>query len=167
LKISGSYSLPFDREKAYHSLHDPAILALCVPGCDSLEKIGEDEYAMKMKMALAAFSGAFTGKIRVTEPNAPESFKMIVEGTGKVGFLKGEGLIKLLPGEGAAELTYDGDVQVGGTIAAVGQRMIDTTAKMMIRKFFEKFTLYTLIWGVRNGESSGRTGFRGNTRGTR
>jgi len=140
LKISGSYSLPFDREKAYQSLHDPAILAICVPGCDSLEKIGDNEYAMKMKMALAAFSGAFSGKIRVAEPNEPESFKMIVEGTGKVGFLKGEGHIHLQPVETSTQVTYDGDVQVGGTIAAVGQRMIDTTAKMMIRKFFEKFT---------------------------
>ena len=65
---------------------------------------------------------------------------MIVEGAGKVGFLKGEGLINLNPSAaGGTDLTYDGDVQVGGTIAAVGQRMIDTTAKMMIRKFFDKF----------------------------
>jgi carbon monoxide dehydrogenase subunit G len=139
LKITGSYSLPFDREKAYHSLHDPAILSLCVPGCDALEKVGEDEYAMKMKMALAAFSGLFTGKIKITEANPPQSFKMIVEGSGKVGFLKGEGLINLNPSGSGTDLTYDGDVQVGGTIAAVGQRMIDTTAKMMIRKFFDKF----------------------------
>ena len=140
MKITGSYSLPFDREKAYHALHDPAILSLCVPGCDALEKVGEDEYAMKMKMALAAFSGLFTGKIKITEANPPQSFKMIVEGAGKVGFLKGEGLINLNPSSaGGTDLTYDGDVQVGGTIAAVGQRMIDTTAKMMIRKFFDKF----------------------------
>jgi len=140
LKISGSYTLPFSREKTYQNLHDPAILSRCVPGCDALEKIGEDEYAMKMKMALAAFSGLFTGKIKITEADPPQSFKMLVEGSGKVGFLKGEGLMNLSPtNETSTELTYDGDVQVGGTIAAVGQRMIDTTAKMMIRKFFEKF----------------------------
>jgi hypothetical protein len=94
---------------------------------------------MKMKMALAAFSGLFTGKIKITEANPPQSFKMLVEGSGKVGFLKGEGLMNLAPSGDSTELTYEGDVQVGGTIAAVGQRMIDTTAKMMIRKFFEKF----------------------------
>jgi carbon monoxide dehydrogenase subunit G len=140
LKITGSYTLPFDREKTYNNLHDPAILSKCVPGCDALEKVGEDEYAMKMKMALAAFSGLFTGKIKITEANPPQSFKMLVEGSGKVGFLKGEGLMNLSPTSAdSTELTYDGDVQVGGTIAAVGQRMIDTTAKMMIRKFFDKF----------------------------
>ncbi len=140
MKISGSSTLPFDREKTYRNLHDPAILSRCVPGCDALEKIGEDEYAMKMKLALAAFSGLFTGKIKITEASPPQSFKMLVEGSGKVGFLKGEGLMSLSPAsETSTELAYDGDVQVGGTIAAVGQRMIDTTAKMMIRKFFEKF----------------------------
>ena len=138
MKIAGSYALPFDREKAYALLHDQTILARCVPGCDALEKIGEDEYAMKMKMALAAFSGLFSGKIKITEANPPESFKMIVDGSGKVGFLKGEGLIHLNPSGEGTELTYDGDVHLGGTIAAVGQRMIDSTAKMMIRKFFEK-----------------------------
>jgi len=138
VKIAGSYALPFDREKAYTLLHDQTILARCVPGCDALEKIGEDEYALKMKMALAAFSGLFSGKIKITEANPPESFKMIVDGNGKVGFLKGEGLIHLNPSGEGTELTYDGDVHLGGTIAAVGQRMIDSTAKMMIRKFFEK-----------------------------
>lgn len=140
MKIFGTYALPFDREKAYKNLHDPVILARCVPGCDALEKIGEDEYAMKMKVALAAFSGLFTGKIKITEAKPPQSFKMLVEGSGKVGFLKGEGLMSLNSASPeSTELVYDGDVQVGGTIAAVGQRMIDTTAKMMIRKFFEKF----------------------------
>lgn len=140
MKISGAYTLPFDRETTYNNLHDPTILSKCVPGCDALEKVGEDEYAMKMKMALAAFSGLFTGKIKITEANPPQSFKMLVEGSGKVGFLKGEGLMNLSASSAeSTELTYDGDVQVGGTIAAVGQRMIDTTAKMMIRKFFDKF----------------------------
>ena len=140
MKISGSYTLPFDRETSYNNLHDPIILARCIPGCDVLEKIGEGEYAMKMKLALAAFSGLFTGKIKITEANPPQSFKMLVEGSGKVGFLKGEGVMNLSASSpDTTELAYDGDVQVGGTIAAVGQRMIDTTAKMMIRKFFEKF----------------------------
>ncbi len=140
MKISGSYTLPFDRQTTYSNLQDPAILSRCVPGCDTLEKVAENEYAMKMKLALAAFSGLFTGKIKVADSKPPDSFKMIVEGSGKVGFLKGEGVLSLVESSATAtDLTYDGDVQVGGTIAAVGQRMIDTTAKMMIRKFFEKF----------------------------
>lgn len=141
MKIGGSYVLPLDPERSYHALQDPVLLAKCMPGCDGLEKIGEAEYAMKMKMALAAFSGLFAGKVRISDPNPFQSFKLIVEGSGKVGFMKGEGALTLKPqGDGGSgtEVVYDGDVHVGGTIAAVGQRMIDSTAKMMIKRFFDK-----------------------------
>jgi len=138
LKISGSHRLPFPPEEAYAKLQDPDLLAKTIPGCESLEKVGDDEYKMKMKMALAAVSGAFEGRIRIADRNAPQSFRLIVEGTGKIGFVKGEGLLKFAAAEGGTDVTYDGEVQVGGTIAAVGQRLIDATSKTMIRKFFEK-----------------------------
>jgi carbon monoxide dehydrogenase subunit G len=70
-----------------------------------------------------------------------------VEGTGKIGFLKGEGRLRLLPDQEATDVQYDGDVQVGGTIAAVGQRLIDTTSKMMIKRFFDKFAETTKAAG--------------------
>ena len=142
MKIGGTHLLPFPQELAYNSLQDPELLARCMPGCDGLEKIADNEYAMKMKMALAAFSGMFAGKIRIAEAKPHSSFQLIVEGSGKVGFMKGEGVITLSPAtEGTGtEVSYDGDVQVGGTIAAVGQRMVDTTAKMMIKRFFDRMT---------------------------
>jgi carbon monoxide dehydrogenase subunit G len=93
---------------------------------------------MKMKMALAAFSGAFEGKVRIADQNPPNSFRLIVEGSGKVGWMKGEGLLTLSPEGAGTKVDYDGDAQVGGTIAAVGQRMIDTTSRMMIKRFFDK-----------------------------
>ena len=114
------------------------MLARAIPGCESLEKIGPDEYRMKMKMALASLSGAFEGKVRITEQNPPDSFRLVVEGSGKIGFVKGEGLLKLSTVEGGTQVAYDGDAQVGGTMAAVGQRLIDGTSKMMIKKFFDK-----------------------------
>jgi uncharacterized protein len=138
VKISGSYTLPLPRERAYQIMQDPEILARAIPGCESLEKIGPDEYRMKMIMALASLSGAFEGKVRITEQTPPESFRLVVEGSGRVGFVKGDGLLKLSPVEGGTEVSYEGDAQVGGTMAAVGQRLIDGTAKMMIKKFFEK-----------------------------
>ena len=142
MKINGSYKLPVSQQKAYESLQSPELLTQCMPGCDRLEKLAENEYAMRMKMALAAFSGLFDGKIRIADQNPHDSFKLIVEGSGKVGFMKGEGALSLKPAEDGSgtDVTYEGDVQVGGTIAAVGQRMIDTTSKMMIKRFFEKLT---------------------------
>ena len=121
-------------------MQDPEVLAKAMPGCEGLERIGPDEYRMKMKMALASVSGAFEGKVRITEQTPPSSFRLMVEGSGKIGFMKGDGLLKLAPAEDGTEVTYEGEVQVGGTIAAVGQRMIDGTARMLIKRFFEKLT---------------------------
>ena len=138
MKIAGTTVLPFPPERSYELMQDPKVLAGAMPGCEALELIGPDEYKMKMKMALASFSGAFEGKVRITEQNPPTGFKLLVEGTGKLGFMKGEGLIHLAPADTGTTVTYEGEVQVGGTIAAVGQRLIDGTSKMMIKRFFEK-----------------------------
>jgi len=155
LKISGSYTLPFARERVYQLLQDPEVLAQCMPGTDHLAKIGPDEYEMKMKMVISAVQGLFAGKIRVADQKPPEQFRLLVEGSGKVGFLKGEGVLTFVPSNAstsdtaisdtstsdtATEVRYEGDVQVGGVIAGVGQRLLDTTAKLVIRKFFEKLT---------------------------
>jgi uncharacterized protein len=138
VKISGTQTLALQREEAYNRMQDPAVLASCMPGCESLEKIGDDEYRMKMKLAMASLSGAFEGKVRLADQNPPDSFRLIVEGSGKLGFMKGDGLLRFTPAGDATDVAYEGDVQVGGTMAAVGQRLIDATAKMMIKRFFDK-----------------------------
>jgi carbon monoxide dehydrogenase subunit G len=139
MKIAGSNTVPLPKARAFHALQDPEVLARCMPGCESLEKIGDDEYAMKMKMVLAAVSGQFQGRIRIADSAPPDSFRLIVEGTGKVGFMKGDGLLHLSePDTGFTKVDFDGEVHVGGTIASVGQRLIDTTAKLVIKRFFDK-----------------------------
>jgi carbon monoxide dehydrogenase subunit G len=136
LKIAGKYPLDVPQERAYALLQDPDVLARCMPGCDALVKTGDGEYQMRMKLMLASMSGLFEGKIYLTDQNPPDSFRMRVEGKGKVGFMNGTGLVTLTPGE----VNYDGDVNIGGAIAAVGQRLIDTTSKMMIKRFFDKLS---------------------------
>ena len=140
MKISGSYTLAVGAERAYQALQDPTLLAQCMPGCESLDLVGPNKYAMKMKMALAAFSGLFDGSVEIANANPHTSFQLIVEGKGKIGFMKGTGNITCKPlTEASTEVHYEGDVQVGGTIAAVGSRLVDSTSKMMIKKFFDKF----------------------------
>jgi uncharacterized protein len=138
LKVAGSYTLPVARERAYELLQDPEILARCMPGTERLARTGPDEYEMKMKMVISAVQGLFAGKIRIADQKPPEQFRLIVEGSGKVGFMRGDGLLTLVPANSGTEVHYEGEVHVGGVIAGVGQRLLDTTAKIVIRKFFEK-----------------------------
>jgi carbon monoxide dehydrogenase subunit G len=148
VKVAGAYRLAMPREIAYARLQDPVILARCMPGCESLEKIGEDEYAMRMKMVMAAVSGKFDGKVRITDTLPPSQFRLHVEGTGKIGFMKGDGLLTLTEAENATDVQYDGEVHVGGTIASVGQRLIDGTAKMLIKRFFDKLATEAVTGGA-------------------
>jgi len=115
LKISGSYTLPVARERTYELLQDPDILAQCMPGTDHLAKIGPDEYEMKMKMVISAVQGLFAGKIRVADQKPPAQFRLLVEGSGKVGFLKGDGVLTLvttdaLPSDPSTDVHYEGEV---------------------------------------------------------
>ena len=138
MKIAGVAQLAFAPERAYELMQDPAVLSRAIPGCEALERTGDNEYRMKMKMMLASFSGAFEGKVRLVDPQPPTSFRMVVEGSGKIGFMKGDGVLTLTAKDGGTEVSYEGDAQIGGSMAAVGQRLIDTTARMMIKRFFEK-----------------------------
>ncbi|HEY1241134.1 MAG TPA: carbon monoxide dehydrogenase subunit G [Bryobacteraceae bacterium] len=140
MKISGSYLLPVPQARAYDLLQDPMVLAKAMPGCDTLDRIGDKEYHMKMKMVMASISGLFDGKVRIADPQPHSSFRLIVEGSGKIGFMKGDGLLTLTTVEGGTNVSYDGSVEVGGTIAAVGQRLLDSTSRMIIKRFFEKLT---------------------------
>jgi carbon monoxide dehydrogenase subunit G len=146
LKIGGSHTLAVGQQQAYEMLQDPEVLAQCMPGCDHLTKIGPDEYEMKMKMVISSIQGLFGGKVRIADPKPFESFRLIVEGNGKVGFMKGDGVLTLAPIENSStEIRYEGDLHVGGMIAGVGQRLLDTTAKFMIKKFFEKLAAAAIV----------------------
>ncbi len=138
MKLGGTHTVPADRERAWALLMDPEVLCAAIPGCKRLTRIAEDEYAMQMSLAISSISGLFEGKVRVADRNPPESFRLIVDGSGKIGFVKGDGLLTLAPNGAATEVRYDGEVQAGGVIAGVGQRLIEITAKMLIKRFFEK-----------------------------
>lgn len=130
-------------------MYDPDILARCVPGCDEFEKTDEaDEFAVSINLELAPFTGRFSGQIKIMEAVQAERFRILAEGSGLIGSLKGEGVLTLAAADFGCELTYDGDVQVSGSIVAAGQRVIDSTAKLMIRKFFEKFAEEVKILGA-------------------
>jgi carbon monoxide dehydrogenase subunit G len=137
LKVSGSHTVPAERERTYRLLQDPEVLAKCMPGCDRLDRVGENNYRMKMKMMIGGLSGLFDGSISIANAQPPQSFRLKVTGNGKIGFVDAEGALNLEPHGATTEVKYDGEVQVGGTIASIGQRLLDGASRMIIKRFFE------------------------------
>ena len=138
MKFEGSYDLPAPREKVWAALLDPAQLMTAMPGCEKLEAIGEGEYRAILKVGVAAVKGTFEGKVKLSNLEPPSRYKMAVEGSGGPGFVRGEATMELADLENGTRVTYRADVQVGGLIASVGQRMLGGVSKMMVDQFFSR-----------------------------
>jgi carbon monoxide dehydrogenase subunit G len=136
MKIEGTHELRASAERVYETLIDPAVLQRCIPGCERLEKTGENAYSTTLRAGVGSIKGIFTGNVRLEQMQPPRRFRMIVEGKGQPGFLKGAGDLEIETREGLTTVSYKGEVQVGGTIASVGQRMLQGAVKMMSTQFF-------------------------------
>ena len=138
MKLQGEYIFDGPREEVWEIVRDPEVLATALPGTQSLELVGENEYAGKMNVRIGPVAGVFAGKIVVSDEVPPESCTLEVEGKGAPGFGSGTGHVQLIELEdGQTLLKYEGDMQVGGKIASVGQRLIDTASKSMISQGLE------------------------------
>jgi carbon monoxide dehydrogenase subunit G len=136
MKIEGTHELRASPERVYETLIDPAVLQRCIPGCERLEKTAENAYSTTLRAGVGSIKGLFTGNVRLEDLRPPGHFRMIVDGKGQPGFLKGSGDLDLEERNGVTIVSYKGDVQVGGTIASVGQRMLQGAVKMMATQFF-------------------------------
>ncbi len=137
MKLAGVRTLPGAPSEVWALLNDPARLARCLPGCERLEPAGQDRYRAKVKFGLAAITGNYAGEVELAEKKPPKSLRLRVEGKGTPGFMKAEGRIELAEIRPGTEVKYEGEAQVGGLIASVGQRMIEAAAKKIIEQFFE------------------------------
>jgi carbon monoxide dehydrogenase subunit G len=136
VKVSGNYTFNASRERVWHTLNDPNFLKACLPGCESLEAIGPDLYQAVLSIGIAAVRGKYMGTVALFEKAAPQRFKMQVEGKGTGGFMRGTGSIELVEELPGTKIIYEGDIQVGGPIASVGQRLLEGATKMMVGQFF-------------------------------
>ncbi|MBC8509018.1 MAG: carbon monoxide dehydrogenase subunit G [Anaerolineales bacterium] len=139
MKLEGEFTFSGPRERVWDIIRDPDILATALPGTKKLDLVGENEYEGEMQVRIGPVAGTFGGKLIVSNEVAPESLTLTVEGKGKVGFLKGSGDIVLSDqGEDATLMKYSGEVQIGGRVASVGQRLFDTVSKSMIKQGLDK-----------------------------
>ena len=140
MKLEGTYEVPAPRKKVWEAFLDPKVLKKAIPGCEKLEAIGPDEYKATMKVGVGGVKGTFEGKVKLSDKQAPDSYKMAVEGSGGPGFIRGETIITLTDQDGGTRVSYTADLQVGGLIASVGQRMLGGVSKMMADKFFNRMS---------------------------
>jgi len=141
MKIEGANEIPAAQDKVWAAFLDPATLAKAIPGCEGLEEVGPGEYKAVMKVGVAAIKGTFEGKVKLMDLEPPNRYRMSVEGKGGPGFVKGEATMSLSSLDpGTTRVSYDADVQVGGLIASVGQRMLGGVSKMMLDQFFSRMS---------------------------
>lgn len=138
MKINGKHTLNAPREKVWAFLMDPEAVAKVMPGCEKLEVVAPDTYQATLKLGIAAVKGTYRGSVRLLDQVPPTHYRMLLDGSGTPGFVKGEATIDLEAQDGQTVLSYDTDTQVGGLIANVGQRMIGGVAKLIINQSLKK-----------------------------
>jgi hypothetical protein len=136
MDITGTYTFNAPPQRVWDLLMDPAVIASCIPGCESFEPEGEDRYRAKLKVALSAITGSYEGMVALSDKAAPNSYRLTVEGQGKPGFVKGDATITLRLDGANTIVDVGGTVQTGGMIARLGQRLIGNVSKMMQDRFF-------------------------------
>lgn len=136
MELKGEHTFNAPRQQVWDFMLDPDVLQQCLPGCEKLDKLGEDEYAATMKIGIAMIKGTFTGTVKITDKVEPESYTMGVEGSGPQGQVSGVGKLVLVETDGKTTVQYQGDANVRGTIARVGARMVQPAARQIVGQFF-------------------------------
>lgn len=136
MDIRATYTFDAPAQTVWDLLMDTGRVAACIPGCERLEPLGGDRYRARLTVTLAAVSGAFDGTVAMVDQQPPVSYRLLVEGQGRGGFIKGESTITLVDQGSTTEVGVAGQVQVGGAIARVGQRLLSSVAKLMMDRFF-------------------------------
>jgi len=137
MKVEGAYTFPGPPQQVWELLLDPDSLRQCIPGAESLTETAPDHWDAIMKVGVAAIRGTYKGKVAIVDKQEPTSYTMQIEGSGGPGFVKGSAKVTLEPNESGTSVKVDGDGQVGGMLAGVGQRMLPGVAKMLMNQFFD------------------------------
>ena len=140
MEMTGEQLIPASQQQTWEALNDPEILKACVPGCDSIEKTGENEYLVLMVARVGPVSAKFKGKLALSDLDPPNSYSIAFEGQGgAAGFGKGGAQVRLAPEGGGTRLAYSVKASVGGKLAQIGSRLVDAAAKKIANDFFQAF----------------------------
>ena len=136
MKVAGDYNFEAPVGDVWKALLDPVVLAAVMPGCEKLDLV-DDAYVGELNIKVGPVQGKFQGKVILSDVEDERGYTMTVDGRGAPGFVKAKAAVKLTPEGEQTKMEYDGDAQVGGRIASVGQRLIDASAKAIIKESLE------------------------------
>lgn len=140
MTMAGEAVLPAPRERVWAALNDPEVLKRCIPGCESLERDGDDAFQAVAKVSVGPVKATFKGKVLLSDIDPPNGYTITGEGQGGVaGFAKGGAKVHLEDAEGGTRLVYDVEAQVGGKLAQLGGRLVNGVAKKYADSFFTTF----------------------------
>ena len=140
MDFTGRYVIDAVPQRVWDGLNDPAILKVCIPGCEQLEKTGPTDFVATARLKIGPLSATFKGKVTLSDLDPPSRCKISGEGQGGVaGFAKGDAEVVLTPQGTETVLTYSAKASVGGKLAQIGQRLIDGAAKQIADDFFKRF----------------------------
>ena len=140
MEMSGEQHISLPQQRVWEALNDPEILKACIPGCESIDRVSENEYKVAMTAAVGPVKAKFSGKLLLSDINPPNSYSLAFEGSGgAAGFGKGSAQVSLAPESGGTLLIYKATASVGGKLAQIGSRLIDGVAKKMSDDFFIRF----------------------------
>ncbi len=133
VKLAGSHEFDAPKEAVWEALLDPDVLSRILPGCKQLDRSGENEFKGEISIRVGPVQGSFNGTVNLKDIDPPNSYRMELAGQGRPGYVKGTGALRL-EGDAPTTLHYDGDAQLSGRIASVGQRLVDSTARSLTRQ---------------------------------
>jgi carbon monoxide dehydrogenase subunit G len=140
VEMTGEQMIPASQQDTWRALNDPEILKACVPGCESITKVNENEYQVQMTSRVGPVSAKFRGRLSLFDIKAPSSYSLAFEGQGgAAGFAKGAAQVKLSPQGEQTRLAYEVKANVGGKLAQIGSRLVDAAAKKVAGDFFRNF----------------------------
>lgn len=137
MNITGSHTVPAPRERVWELLHDPDALQRMVPGCQTLDAETPTKFSATLSVGVGPIRGRFSGTVEIEDLAVPESYKMTLNGQGPTGFVFGEGTINLTEDGDSTLVEVEADAQVGGTLAQIGSRMVQTAVRMLMGQFFD------------------------------
>src|SRR6266851_5311699 len=158
MTMTGDIQLHANREAVWAKLNDPAVLKSCIPGCEQLDMLSDSEFQAVATVKVGPVKTRWKGKVRLSDFDPPNSYRISGEGDGGVaGFAKGAAKVSLADKDGGTLLSYNVESQIGGKLAQLGQRLINSAAKKTADDFFEKFRTIVAIGSTSRTATSTKT----------